>query len=124
MSLIGPFRTTSPEVVTIDGDWRPAFTFTDRDGAAIDLTASGVDAWLDLKKSDGTGSTVTRKISGSNQTAWVDDGTDGRVEFIFLAADIASLSGDYNFDVWFVKSASSVKRKVYEGRVRFDPERA
>jgi hypothetical protein len=124
MSLIGPFRTTTPEVVTIDGDWRPAFRFTDRDGAVIDLTASGVDAWVDLKKSDGSGSTITRKISVSNQTAWVDDGTDGEVEFIFLAADIAALTADYNFDVWFVKSASSVKRKVYEGRVRFDAERA
>ena len=124
MSLIGPLRVNTPEIVTVDGDWRPAFKFRDRDGAALDLTVSGVDAWVDLKKADGTGSTVTRKISNSNETAWVDDGTDGEVEFIFLAAAIASLTGDYNFDVWYVKSASSIKRKVYEGRVRFDAERA
>jgi len=114
----------APERVTIDGDYRPAFHFTDRDGADEDMTVSGKDGWVEIKKADGTGSTITRKISnGTSEYAWVNTGTDGKVEFIFLAAAIAALTGEYNVDVWYVKSATSVKRKMAEGTVFFNAER-
>ena len=123
MSRIGPIRDQA-ERVTVDGDYRPAFHFTDRDGNDEDLTASGVDAWCEIKKADGTGSTITRKISnGTTEYAYITDGTDGKVEFIYLTAAIAALDGAHNVDVWYVKAASSVKRKVHERVVYFDAER-
>lgn len=120
MSRIGPMLLPR-ERVTIDGDYRPAFRFIDRDGAAIDLTASGVDVWCEMAKDNGTA--ILRKKSNSGETAYVSDGTDGEIEFIFLAAALAGLSGVYEVDVWYVKSATSVKRKVAEYEVSLEADR-
>lgn len=118
----GPARLPLPDV-PVNGDFRLAVQFLDRDGETpLDLTVSGVDVECRISKS-GDSTSYSRKKSNSGETAYVTDGTDGKIEFIYIKSALATIAttegyGEYDVEVFYLVAASSVERMMARGVVQ------
>jgi hypothetical protein len=122
--MIAP-RHLSLETIYANADWRPAMEYLERDGVTpADLSVAGVVARCSLSKVDDD-TTCDRASDAVGETAWVDDGdgTDGRVDFIYKAVDLADIltaegEGEYDGEYFREQASASILRMVAKGRVR------
>lgn len=95
--------------------WTPGFLIQDADEVALSLTGAGVDVTLRLYPRQG-GTVTTRKKSVAGEYAYVTDGTDGQIQFLFSAAQTAALAtGLYAVEVVYENTAPTPDAKIVKG---------
>lgn len=115
--MTAPAELATEEVVQGDS-WKPVYTLTSG-GVPFDLSGAGVEVTLSLFPVGG-GTPITRKLSGSSQAAFVTDGKDGRIQFIFTPAESLAISaGWYRVVVEYEKAADNIKVTHARGGVHF-----
>jgi hypothetical protein len=87
------------------------FTLTDENGAALDLTGGGVSVVFRLKL--GSGAAVTRTKGVVGEYAYVTDGTDGGIQFLFSPTETAAMTaGTYAVELVWGDTAPNPDEKV------------
>ena len=101
-----------PDAVIAQGEhWKPIFTITDATGAVVDLTDSSLAVVLRIRL--GTGAATTRTMGTVGEYAWVTDGTDGKVQFVFSPANTAALTaGTYSVELVYTDTDPNPDDKI------------
>ena len=98
-------------------DWRPLFTIQESDGTVLDLTTANTSAWLTIRKQGQTATTYTRTKGATGESSYETDGTDGKIRFIFKAADTLSIAtGNYDVEVYWNNTGVDPKQQRPKAR--------
>ncbi len=85
--------------------WTPAFLLK-VGGVALDLTLATVITTLRIRLVGSSSGEVVRSTAIVGNTAWVTDGTDGQVKFLFdQAATLALAVGSYDLEITYVDTS-------------------
>lgn len=104
------------EEVPLGTSWTPGYLLTDSADAVLDLSSATVDVTLRIRPRGGS-TVTTKKKSVAGETSYVTDGTDGKIRFLFTAAEIAALAaGFYDLEIVYEDTSPTPDVKILHGR--------